>query len=892
MNIAPGVRLGPYEVVAAIGAGGMGEVYRANDTRLDRIVAIKILPSHLSSNPQLRERFDREARTISSLTHPHICTLYDVGHQDGVDYLVMEFVEGESLEERLNKGPLPIEQVLRYGIEIAEALDKAHRQGIVHRDLKPANIMLTKSGAKLLDFGLAKIVAAESPVVQLSHMATAQRPLTQEGTILGTFQYMAPEQLEGLEADARTDIFAFGSVLYEMATGRRAFEGKTKTSLIAAIVDRDPPPISSIQPLTPPAFERVVKTCLAKDPDSRWQSARDVANELRWIKEAGSQAGVAAPVAMRRKTREWLAWVLAVVAILAAGGFAYLHYRGGEAAQSVQSAILPPEKANFAFNPATGGMAISPDGRRIVFRVNAEGKTMLWVRPLNVSAAQPLLGTEDATFPFWSPDSRFIAFFSGGKLKKIDANGGPPQPICPVSNQPRGGTWSRDGVILFSGGARDPISKVAAEGGSPVAVTKLKAPEFSHRWPIFLPDGRHFLYFGQTWVGQPTERNKTYVGSLDTGEGRPQFFSTGPAIYVPPGYVIFVRDRMLLGQRFDHAKLLVIGEPFPLVERVESYSGTNAAIFSASDNGVLAYLRGESTSDLHLSWVDRNGKEIENVTPPGDYGHPRLSHDGTRIAYEVPDPQNGLADIWIFDLVRRVPTRLTFEPASETFPIWSPDDQTIVYSVAQPNGAIDLFRKSSTGAGAPERLYTSSALKLPTDWSADGRTLLFQSNDPVRANNWDIEQFSFDKNSATHVIAGQFNEAVPQLSPDGHWLAYLSDLSGAFNVYIEPFPPTGAKYQVSTGGGSQPRWRRDGKELFYRTPDERLVSVTVNSTAQRLQISTPTPLFQVRLGSTSGPGGSQYDVAPEGQKFLMNVSKAEGARPLTLVTNWTAALKP
>ena len=604
MDIVPGVRLGPYEVVSAVGVGGMGEVYRANDTRLDRTVALKVLPAHLSSNPEFRERFDREARTISSLSHPHICTLYDVGHHDGIDYLVMEFVEGESLAERLKKGPLLIEQVLRYGIQIAEALDKAHRQGIIHRDLKPANIMITKSGAKLLDFGLAKIVAAESPVVQLSHLPTAQRQLTQEGTILGTFQYMAPEQLEGLEADARTDIFAFGTVLYEMATGRHAFEGKTKTSLIAAIVDRDPPPISSIQPLTPPTFERVVKTCLAKDPDDRWQSARDVANELRWIQKS------APAVAVPQRRRDWIAWTIALIAIATAGVFAYLHHRAtSEPPQSVQSAILPPEKGVFAFGPPSGGVAISPDGRRIVFRVTNEGKTMLWVRALNSLAAQPLLGTEEGTFPFWSPDSRFIGFFAGGKLKKIDANGGPPQPICSVINQPRGGSWGRDGVILFGAGTRDPISKVAAEGGSPVQVTKLAVGQYSQRWPTFLPDGRHFLYFAQTWAGQPNEHDSTYVASLDSAEVRPLFHSSGAAMYAPPGYLVFVRDRMLLAQRFDAKKLQTVGEPFPVAERIESYPQTSTAIFSVSDNGVLLYQRGENIADLNLAWVDRHGRK-------------------------------------------------------------------------------------------------------------------------------------------------------------------------------------------------------------------------------------------------------------------------------------------
>jgi serine/threonine protein kinase len=888
MSIAAGTRLGPYEVVAPVGAGGMGEVYRGTDTRLNRVVALKILPSHLSSNAELRERFDREARAISALSHPHICTLYDVGHHDGTDYLVMEFVEGESLAERLAKSRLPMDQVLRYGIEIADALDKAHRAGIVHRDLKPSNIMVTKSGVKLLDFGLAKIAAPENPVIQLSHLPTAQRQLTQEGTILGTFQYMAPEQLEGLEADARTDIFAFGAVLYEMATGKHAFDGKTKTSLIAAIVDRDPPPISSIQPMTPPAFERVVKTCLAKDPEDRWQSARDVANELRWIQ----QGEVAAPARPRQKSREWIAWTVASLAIVAAGVFAYLHHRAiSEPPQTVQSMILPPEKASFAFGPPSGGIAISPDGRRIVFRVNSEGKTMLWVRSLSASAAQPLLGTEEATFPFWSPDSRFIAFFAGAKLKKIDASGGPPQPICPASNQPRGGTWGRDGVILFCSGTRDPVSKIAAEGGTPAPATKVRKSEYSHRWPSFLPDGRHFLYFAQAWAGQSSDRDKTYLASLDSSEERPLFSSSGPAMYAAPGYLVFVRERMLLAQRFDAKKLRLIGEPFPIAERVETYPQTSTSIFSVSDNGVLAYQRGENISDLHLSWVDRNGKETDVITPPGDYNHPRLSHDGKRVAYEVTDPQNGLADIWIFDLVRRVPTRLTFEPENEIQPIWSPDDQSIVYGVAQPNGAFDLYRKPSTGAGAPERAYTSSALKFPMDWSADGKTIIFQSNDPFQRNNWDILQLSIDKGTAANVIATRFNEFAPQLSPDEHWLAYLSDQSGSVNAYIEPYPSTGAKYQISTGGAFQPRWRRDGKELFYRTPDDRLVSVMITASGQRLQISTPTPLFQIHLAAAAAGGGYQYDIAPDGQKFLMNVSKIEGARPVTLVTNWASELK-
>jgi Tol biopolymer transport system component len=514
---------------------------------------------------------------------------------------------------------------------------------------------------------------------------------------------------------------------------------------------------------------------------------------------------------------------------------------------------------------------------------------MLWVRALNTSVAQPLLGTEEGTLPFWSPDSRFIAFFAGGRLKKIDANGGPPQPICAVSSQPRGGSWGRDGVILFCGGTRDPVSKVAAEGGAPIQVTKIGPGQYSQRWPTFLPDGRHFLFFAQTWAGQPNERDKTYIGSLDSGEARPLFHSNGAAMYAPPGYLVFVRDRMLLAQRFDPKKLQLIGEPFPIAERIESFPQTSTAIFSVSDNGVLVFQRGENSSDLHLSWFDRNGKEIETITPPGDYSHPRLSHDGKRVAYDLLDSQSGLSDIWIFDLVRRVPTRLTFEAENEAYPIWSPDDQTIAYSFQRPNGGFDLYKKPSTGAGVSEPVFASPALKFAMDWSADGKSIFIQSNDPYQRNNWDIIRVSADTGTAANLIATKFNEGVPQLSPDGRWLAYISDQAGANNVYIEPFPQTGAKYQVSTGGATQPRWRRDGKELFYRTTEDRMASVMVNATLHGLQISQPSVLFQTHLATSSGPAGAQYDVSPDGQKFLMNVSsKIGGSRPLTLITNWTA----
>src|SRR6267378_1190530 len=504
MPILSGRRLGPYEILSAIGAGGMGEVYRARDTRLDRIVAIKVLPTHLADRSELRERFEREARTIASLNHPHICTLHDIGQQDGIDYLVMEYLEGETLAQRLLKGPLPLEQVLQYAIEISDALDKAHRKGVTHRDLKPGNIMLTKTGTKLLDFGLAKLKQEVAPVnVQLSEVATADDPLTAKGTIVGTLQYMAPEQLEGKEVDARTDIFAFGAVVYEMATGKKCFEGKSQAGLIAAILQINPPPISSLQPMTPPALDRVVKRCVAKESDDRWQSANDLTNELKWIAESGSEAGVPAPILTDRKSRKRLVWsvvAILLVAALALGAYSYLR-RAPVNIEPVRFFVSPPgDLAGFGTTTSgtTAPVAVSPDGRRLAFvAMGAEGRYLLWIRSLDTLAGQALAGTEGASSPFWSPDSRFIGFFAGGKLKKIEVSGGPPITLCDAPNN-RGGTWGRDGVIVFNPANLVALQKVSESGGVPTAATVLGQGETAHMRPSFLPDGQHFLYRAYT----------------------------------------------------------------------------------------------------------------------------------------------------------------------------------------------------------------------------------------------------------------------------------------------------------------------------------------------------------------------------------------------------------
>jgi serine/threonine protein kinase/Tol biopolymer transport system component len=851
MTLAPGSRLGPYEILSAVGAGGMGEVYKATDTRLERTVAVKVLPAKFSESAEFRQRFEREAKTISQLSHPHICTLHDVGNHDGVEYLVMEFLEGQTLTECLAKGPLPLEQVLRYGNEIADALEKAHRQGIVHRDLKPGNVMITKSGVKLVDFGLAKLAAPPSGGVlsSLSILPTqAGENLTAEGTILGTFQYMAPEQLEGHEADGRTDIFALGHLLYEMATGRKAFSGKSQASLIAAIIHMQPEAISSIQPMTPPALDRVVKTCLAKDPDDRFQTAHDVKLQLQWIAEGGSAAGIPAPVAAKRKSREKLAWaLLPVAALIAAAATALVIRLRSEPPRVFEASLLPPEKSSFAFD--AGPMALSPDGRRIAFVATLSGINTLWVRPLAASSAQSLAGTEGASYPFWSPDSRFLGFFAGGKLKKIEAAGGPPQTLADASLG-RGGTWSREGVILFSPSSRDSLYRVSAAGGEASPVTKLVvggASEFSHRWPLFLPDGRRFLYLAQSSMGRAnTERNGIYAASLDGGERKLLFNSNTNVVYAPPGHLLFQRDRTLLARPFDPKALRFTEEAFPVAENVSLFANVATAAFTASDTGLIAYQTGSGGGMTQLTWLDRAGKSVGTVGAPGYPTGPRLAHDARRVAISTEDSQ-GFADVWIHDLERNTLTRFTFDPNGDFAPVWSPDDSRIVFSASRKNPA-DLYQKSSAGAGNEEPLLSSFTFKVPLDWSPDGRVLLFQENDPRTRNVFDLWTYSTAERKATPFLRTGFNEVLGRFSPDGLWIAYASNESGREEVYVAPFSGPGGKWQVSTSGGRAPTWTRGGRELIYEAPGSEIMAVDV-STAPTFRAGIPRALFKTRLAS-------------------------------------------
>jgi len=893
MSLSAGSRLGPYEILAPIGAGGMGEVYRARDTRLERTVAVKVLPVHLSSSPESRQRFEREARTISQLSHPHICALYDVGREGETEYLVMEYLEGETLSDRLLKGALPLEQVLRYGAEIADALDKAHRQGIVHRDLKPGNVMITKSGVKLLDFGLARALVPPSARTQLSALPTQAAPLTQEGTILGTLQYMAPEQLEAKEADTRTDIFAFGAVLYEMATGQKAFSGASQASLISSIMKEDPAPVSTIQLMTPPALDHVIRTCLAKDPEDRFQTAHDAKLQLQWIAEGGSAVGASAVVTARRKSRERFAWAVAAAAILAAAlaTFGYIR-RAPVEAPAMRASILPPEKSSFDFAGENGGsLTVSPDGRRLTFMAKGEdGKSLLWIRAPDEMTARPVPGTEGAAWPFWSPDSRFVAFFADQKLKKVDVAGAPPLLLCDATNG-RSGSWNRDGVILFSPDTTTTIHRVSAGGGAATPVTKLDDArgETTHRWATFLPDGRHFLYMAGTHGrGTKSEANAIYIASLDGKERRLLLQARSNVAYAS-GHLIYVLEKTLLAQPFDAKRLRLTGDPVPVAEAVLYDPGFFRAAFSTSENGVLVYVAGAGGSRTQLAWYDRSGKPIRApVGSPADYGPLSISPDGKRLAATIIDPATGVPDIWLYDFSRGALTRFTFGPAPSSFPLWSPDGGRIVFGRLEKQLQTSLFAKPSSGAGREEALFHSPGNPVPSSWSSDGRfiAIAFQerrTGSKTRADIWILPLFGDRK--PFPFLATEFNEFAAQFSPDGRWILYASDESGRHELYVAPFPGPGGKWQISTGGALGGAWTRRGNEIIYFSTDRSVTSVGVRADASGFEAGAPKVLFKA-------PPWVTGDIGRDGERFLLAVRpEASQNLSITLVSNWTAGLK-
>ena len=871
----------------------MGEVYQARDTRLDRTVAIKVLASDIADDPDLRARFEREARAVAALDHPHICGIYDVGEANGTHFSVMPHLDGQTLAARLEKGPLPLGQALKIATEIADALDKAHRQGIVHRDLKPANIMLTRSGSKLLDFGLAKLKAPATAISMsgMTRLATSA-PGTAHGVILGTVPYMAPEQVEGKESDARSDIWALGAVIYEMVTGARPFQGDTPASVIGSILKDEPRAISTVQPLTPPLMEHIVRRCLAKNPDERWQTAADLMRDLKWIGEGSANT---LPTATAVRSRERMTWSIAGLAVLAAAALSAptaLYFRGTPAETLLTrfDILTPPTGDPVSF-------ALSLDGRRLAFVATAESKSRLWVRLFDDVTPHVLAGTEGASFPFWAPDGKAIGFFADGKVKRIDLGAGTPQ-VLTDAPAGRGGTWSHDGVIVFAPNAFGPLMRVAATGGTAVAVTRVAPGDGSHRWPQMLPDGRHFLFF---MAFGRSEARGVYVGTLDGGESTRVLPAETAAVYTPPSALLLVQQGVLVALRFDPTRGTVSGQPIPVVQGVGSDPGVARGAFSVSATGVLAH-RASGAQRRQLVWVDRAGTQRGAVTSPDEnaLGNPELAPDGKRVA--VQRAVQGDVDVWLIDIGRGVPTRFTFDAGADGDPLWSPDGSRVVFRASRKI-VNDLFERPSSSVGAERLLLETAEPKVPLAWSHDGRFLLYASQNPNTGS--DLWALSLDEDLRPSTNAGRaypvvqtgFDEWGGQFSPNGRWVAYESNESGPFEVYVRTFPDPGGHTRVSTAGGTQPRWRPDGKELFYIAPDTRLMAVpiSVGRDKSTLEVGTAVPLFATRLASGSGISAvigmrPQYAVAADG-RFLMNVTLDAGAAsPITVVLNWDAGM--
>jgi len=902
MTLGVGTKLGPYEIVSPLGAGGMGEVYRARDTRLGREVAIKVLPPHLSSNPDRKARFEREAKAISALNHPHICHLYDVGSECGTDYLVMELLEGESLDKRLERGRLPLKQALEVGVNIAEALEKAHNSGIVHRDLKPGNIVLTKSGAKLLDFGLAKpseaaigVVAnaasgkltPSTPTMSVAALSSPAGGLTQQGTIVGTFQYMAPECLQGQEADARSDLFSFGCVLYEIVTGKKAFEGKSQLSVLTAILEKEPDPLSKVQPTLPAALDQTIHTCLEKNPEDRVQSAHDVRVQLAWIASTSSSVTIAPPITTK-KSRAWEVLAAAGIAI-AVLAIAFLWWRPEPARRVIRVSLLPPEGTKFAPLYRNGSPALSPDGKRIAFVASREGKMTLWVRSLDKLEANELQGTEGAYFPFWSPDGHSLGFFAHGKLWRTDANGGSLVAIC---NAPegRGASWGSANEIIFDGDGNT-LSRISAEGGTPVQIIAgvyyTNSVSQSDRWPYFLPDGNHFLYLYSP-TGSGDDRNEIHFASID---GRMNKTLLKGRYYVPryaSGWLLVGRNGALVAQRLDPSSGELHGSTVQVADNLQVDDNTAADVFSVSQSGELTYLTGSQKGAMYYMWLDASGKPLSQATQFGVYGGVRISPDGTKFATQV-YRQNGGIDIAIWDQVGGTNTKIASGQYTDT-PVWSPDGNTLYYSYSGDENSAKIYKRLVDGSRVQQAVIPTQSEAFPTDISRDGRWLLYQET------LHDARQFSALR--ALPLIGGgqpvTVVERIDQLSSarlrpgDNEWLAYQSSDSGRAEIYLTRFPNAGAKYQVSEGGGVMPVWSKDGKRLYYQAPDQRLNMANISIEKNSVQVGTRATLFPSNLLATFDESG--YDVTRDGH-FLILKYLTDISAPMTLVTNWDAELK-
>ncbi|HSL21470.1 MAG TPA: protein kinase [Vicinamibacterales bacterium] len=864
---------GPYEIVSAIGAGGMGEVYKARDTRLGRTVALKVLPLEAAADPERRRRFEQEARAASALSHPHICVLHDIGCEGDVHFLVMEYLEGETLAERLMKGPLRLAQALEYGAQIADALNKAHRQGIVHRDLKPSNVMLTADGAKLLDFGLAKLKHAgrAAPTAVTTTGWAAGAPLTESGTLLGTVAYMAPEQLEGGEIDARADLFAFGAVLYEMLTARRAFEGKTPASVIASILAGEPPRLLDVQPLAPPAVARVIATCLQKDPNDRWQTAHDLRLQLQAIAADGGAGRRWRDASWRR-----LRWPAIAVLFLAAIALAGTQFRGRPVpAPPVRFTIALPSGASFGDQP---NLAVSPDGRYVAYTAKLRGSsTTLWLRAMDATESRELPETAGAQFPFWAPDSQAVGFVSGGALHRIDLRDAKPRVIARLSPQQQVGSaaWGSGDVVVFASGTG--LYRVPAQGGEPTLIAE--RPQRFRGIRGFVPDGRALV---SEWDAAASYWS-AFAVPLD-GSGNVSRIANGFAVQAAPERLLLVRDGMLIAQRFDSRAQRVLGEPAILAEAVDAWDA------AASAGELLVYRPRPRTE---LAWFDRAGRRLGALgSLSTDYLWFALSPDGTRAAVERGRPIE-VGDIWLFDLARpSVPLRLSHQGTRQSDPVWSGDGRRLAYATMGAGRSGIQWRSIGDG-GQQEHNIPLQAPAWPTDWTADGRYLVVATPAfGTSGSSMDVALIPADGGGTLQpLIATGANEAQARLSPDGRWIAYTSDESGRPEVYVQRFPEPGERIGVSAGGGAQPVWRRDGRELFYVDLDRRLMSVPMETGARitagkpRLLFELPSYGFEIFYGVRN-----VYDVAPDGERFLVLARNERDASSLTVVTNFTSAL--
>lgn len=908
MALVAGTLLGPYEIQALAGAGGMGEVYRARDTRLNRIVAIKVLPNHAAFDPVRRERFEREAQAASALDHPNICALYDIGRaapsrgpsylpdagrsdpdEAAIDFLVMEYCDGETLAERLAKRPLRFGQMLKFAIEIAEGVHAAHSHGFVHGDLKPANIMLTSSGVKLLDFGLTRLPGPSLVAPAGTTLADADTDLwlSADGAVAGTVRYMAPEQLEGGEVDARADIFALGAIFYEMAAGRRAFDGESQVDVIAAIVECDPPPMWHVHVPREGArspFERVIGRCLAKSPNERWQNASDLATELKWIAEEDAQGAAASA---RRGGSWWLVMTsvtLAVLITIVTTGVLVTADRRQPAAASGSVAFEVSAPEGTTLSPAAGAFAVSPDGRYLAFVASGRGGVgRLWIRSLDSLNARELPNTEGALGLFWSTDGRHIGFFKPHKLESIAIAGGPPILICDVHGSNRSGSWNRDGIILFSGdtaGGGHVIHQVSASGGTPVPVTRLdEAAAYSrHALPAFLPDGRHFLYLAQSTRG---DHSAVFLASLDSGTAEHFLTVESQAVYAEPGFLLFRNAEALMAQPFDAMAGRLSGAPRVIVGDVGYNPSGGHGMFSLSQTGVLTY---RVAPRNQLVWFDRHGNSLGTIGIPGRDIDPVLSPDGTRVAVSRFDSMTRTRQIWILDVRQGIASRLTFGDLWDVAPTWAPDASRIIYASGPPTGFGGLYQTAVSGSENRQRLEKIAG--VPEDWASQGRFIIYS----YRGDLWVQPQAG----TPQPLFQSSATERHGQLSPDGRWIAYSSNESGRYEVFVRPFPAGPGQWQVSVGGGIEPKWRRDGRELFYLAADQHLMAVQVKAHGNSFQASSPVALFLTRADGSGGAGmlgRNQYTSAPDGQRFLINQLPEDKASRLRVMINWTTALK-